>query len=70
VAGQWQAPNSKETDELAVDSQKAENNRYRRQTLESVKHHLKPNRQRSGGPRQFKIARTSSGADLSHIKWS
>jgi len=45
--------NPGETDELASGTQKAENNRYRRQTLESVKHHLKPNRQRSVGPRQY-----------------
>jgi len=32
-------------------TQKAENNRYPSQALESVKHHLKPNRQRSVGPR-------------------
>ena len=33
-------------------------NRYSRQTLESVKHHLKPNRQRSVGPRHLCGART------------
>ena len=43
----------KETDELsAFDPQKAENYRYRSQTLESVKHHLKPSPQRSAEPRQ------------------
>ena len=41
------------TDELAFDTQKAENYRYRSQTLETVKHHLKPDRQRSAGPRQL-----------------
>ena len=41
----------RKTDELAFDTHKEENLRYRRQTLESVKHHLKPNRQRSVGPR-------------------
>src|SRR5438552_3359392 len=39
------------TDELASGTHKEENLRYRSQTLESVKHHLKPNRQRSVGPR-------------------
>ena len=44
----------KETDELsAFDPQKAENHKYRSQTLESVKHHLNPPRQRSVGPRQL-----------------
>ena len=35
------------------DNQETENNRYRRQILESVKHHLKPPRQRSVGPRHL-----------------
>jgi len=46
-------PELEGTDELAFDTQKAENYRYRSQTLETVKHHLKPNRQRSGGPRHL-----------------
>jgi tetratricopeptide (TPR) repeat protein len=37
--------------DLAFDTHKEENHRYRRRTLESVKHHLRPNRQRSVGPR-------------------
>ena len=58
----------KETDELAFDTQKAENNRYHSQALESVKHHLKPNRQRSVGPRQTPRAstrRSGSGRSVS-----
>jgi hypothetical protein len=51
VAGVRKHPNWKETNELAFDTQKAENNKYHSQALESVKHHLKPNRQRSVGPR-------------------
>jgi hypothetical protein len=51
VAGVREHPNPKETYELAFDTHKEENLRYRSQTLESVKHHLKPIRQRSVGPR-------------------
>ena len=50
--GMCKPPNPEETDELASGTQKAENHRYHSQALESVKHHLKPNRQRSVGPRQ------------------
>ena len=52
VAGVREHPNPQGPDELAFDTHKEENLRYRGQTLESVKHHLKPNRQRSVGPRQ------------------
>jgi len=52
---QWRTRASTRTlrgaDELAFDTDKEENLSYRSQTLESVKHHLKPNRQRSVGPR-------------------
>ena len=37
-------PSPEEADELASGTQKAENHRYRRQTLESAKHYLRPNR--------------------------
>ena len=57
VAGARSTPDARETDELAFDTHKeAENLRYRSQTLESVKHHLKPNRQRSVGPRHGCLA--------------
>ena len=59
VAGVREHPNPKETYELAFDTHKEENLRYRSQTLESVKHHLKPNRQRSVGPRQAATAAVS-----------
>ena len=49
-------PEREGTDELAPGTQEAENHRYRSQALESVKHHLKPNRQRSVGPRQGVLA--------------
>ena len=51
VADVREHPNPQGTDELASRTHKEENLRYRSQTLESVKHHLKPNRQRSVGPR-------------------
>jgi len=51
VADVREHPNPQGTDELASGTHKEENLRYRSQTLESVKHHLKPNRQRSVGPR-------------------
>jgi hypothetical protein len=51
VADVREHPNPQRTDELASGTHKEENLRYRSQTLESVKHHLKPNRQRSVGPR-------------------
>jgi len=51
MAGTRKHLEGKETDELASGTHKEENLRYLRQTLESVKHHLKPNRQRSVGPR-------------------
>ena len=54
VAGVREHPNQQGTDELASGTHKEENLRYRSQTLESVKHHLKPNRQRSVGPRHLK----------------
>ena len=46
MAGTRKHLEGKETDEPAFDTHKEENLSYRRQTLESVKHHLKPNRQR------------------------
>ena len=53
VADVREHPNPQGTDELASGTHKEENLRYRSQTLENVKHHLKPNRQRSVGPRQL-----------------
>ena len=49
--GRTQAPERKETDEPASGTQKAENDNYHSQALESVKHHPRPNRQRSAEPR-------------------
>jgi hypothetical protein len=54
VADVREHPNPQGTDELASGTHKEENLRYRSQTLESVKHHLKPNRQRSVGHRHGK----------------
>ncbi len=59
-------PEPDETDELAFDKQEEENHKYRRRTLESVKHHLRPNRQRSVGPRHCgkAVHRRCTGAQL------
>ena len=48
--GRARAPGPGRPNEPAFDTGKEENLRYHSQTLESVKHHLKPNRQRSVGP--------------------
>ena len=52
-AGPGLPPLSARRPPLAVrsDNQETDNDRYHSQTLETVKHHLKPNRQRSVGPR-------------------
>ena len=52
VADMREHPNPQGTDELASGTHKEENLGSRRRTLESVKRHLKPNRQRSVGPRR------------------
>jgi hypothetical protein len=60
VAGVRDHLNPKETDELAFDTHKEENLRYRSQALESVKHHLKPNRADSNGQRNASVSREDS----------
>jgi hypothetical protein len=61
VADVREHPNPQGTDELASGTHKEENLRYRSQTLESVKHHLKPNRQRSVGHRHGKGGKGGKG---------
>ena len=68
VADMREHPNPQGTDELASGTHKEENLRHRSQTLESVKHHLKPNRQRSVGPRHggaYSISRS-----LGAVSWA